>query len=181
MLKLTFRVFARHWWPVAVWLGVIRMESTDIASSSNTGDWLFDLLRLLFPHIRPWYVWQLNEILRKMGHFMGYAILSLLVFLALRNTYRDRLRPIMQRPWGIYLRDYWRSEWVVLGMMATVITASFDEMHQAFIPSRTGRWQDVVIDSSGAVAIQLMLYVYSVWKVSRQRDGAGQPALQPTR
>jgi VanZ family protein len=155
------------------------MESTDFASSGNTGDWLFEALRVFLPHLRPWYVWQLNEILRKVGHFTGYAILSVLVLLALRNTYRDRLRPVMQRPWGIYLRDYWRWEWVILGMMASVVTASFDEMHQAFIASRTGRWQDVVIDSSGAVVAQLLLYVYSVWKVSRQGDSARQRELQP--
>lgn len=181
LLKPTLRVIARNWWPAAVWLGIIRLESTDLASSTNTGGLLYTVLRFFLPRISIWSVWELNEILRKTGHFMGYAILSVLVFLALRNTYRDRLRPVMQRAWGIYLRDYWRWEWVLVGMLVTVITASFDEMHQTFIPSRTGRWQDVILDSSGAVVVQVLLYVYSLRKLSRQGDREREPELQPMR
>ena len=36
----------------------------------------------------------LNEVLRKTGHFLGYGILSVLVFLALKKTNRDRLRKL---------------------------------------------------------------------------------------
>lgn len=163
------RIIARNWWPVAFWIGVIRLESTDFASSGNTGMWLYSFLSHLFPGISFIFVFQLNEALRKCGHFGGYAILSALVFLALRNTYRDRMRPLLQRDWGIHLHDYWRWEWMLLGMMVTILTASFDEIHQTFIPSRTGRWQDVVIDSSGAFAIQVVLYIYSWWAVGRSR------------
>jgi len=181
LLKPTLRVFVRNWWPVAVWLGIIRLESTDLASSSNTSGLLYSVLRFFLPHISFWHVVELNEILRKTGHFIGYAVLSVLVFLALRNTYRDRLRPVMQRAWGICLRDYWRWEWVLLGMLVTVITASFDELHQTFIPSRTGRWQDVILDSAGAAVFQVLLYVYSLWELSRQGDREREPELQPMR
>lgn len=170
MLKPTARVLARNWWPVAVWLGIIRIESTDLASSRNTGSLLYNVLSFFYPRISPWFVWHLDGILRKSGHFVGYAILSCLVFFALRNTYRDRLRPALRRAWGIYLRDYWRWEWMSIGMLATIVTASLDEIHQTFIPSRTGRWQDVIIDSSGAAVLQVILYLYSVWAVNRERD-----------
>jgi VanZ family protein len=69
---------------------------------------------------------------------------------------------------------------MLLAMLATIVTASLDEIHQTFIPSRTGRWQDVVIDSSGAVLIQVALYAYSIWQVSRTRERSGQPELAPT-
>jgi VanZ family protein len=116
-----------------------------------------------------------------LGHLGGYAILSGLVFLALRNTYRDRVRPVVRRTWGTQLRDLWRWEWMLLGMLSTVVVASLDEIHQTFIPSRTGRWQDVVIDSSGALIMQLALYGYSVWQLNRTRERSGQPELAPTR
>ena len=32
----------------------------------------------------------MDHVMRKSGHFIGYAVLSGLTFLALRNTYRDR-------------------------------------------------------------------------------------------
>ena len=105
------------------------------------------------------FVEQLNAVLRKTGHFAGYAILSALVLFALRNTNRDRLLSLRQRSWGIYLRDYWRLEWAWLGVLLTIVTAAFDEIHQTFIPSRTGRWQDVLLDTGGAAVIQALLYL----------------------
>ena len=37
MLRPSFRILARRWWPVMLWLILIRLESTDMASSENTG------------------------------------------------------------------------------------------------------------------------------------------------
>ena len=105
--------------------------------------------------------------LRKTGHFLGYGILSVLVFLALKKTNRDRLRNLVRRPWGIYLRDLWRLEWSFIGVMAAVGMATYDEIHQTFIPSRTGRWQDVVIDTSGAIAMQLVMYLLATRKLKQ--------------
>jgi len=111
------------------------------------------------PGVSPAFIEQLNAVLRKTGHFVGYAILSALVFFALRNTARDRLQKLRQRPWGIHLRDYWRLEWAWLGVLLTIVTAAFDEIHQTFIPSRTGRWQDVILDTGGAILTQALLYL----------------------
>jgi VanZ family protein len=174
-------MMARNWWPVVVWLGIIRLESTDFGSAAHTGLWLYRFITFFAPHISFWTIWQLDNVLRKLGHLGGYAILSALVFLALRNTYRDQVRTVIRRTWGTHLRDLWRKEWMLLAMLATIVTASLDEIHQTFIPSRTGRWQDVVIDSSGAVLIQVALYAYSIWQVSRTRERSGQPELAPTR
>ena len=168
MLAPSRRSLLRNWWPVAFWLGVIRAESTDTASSANTGALLYKLMSILVPHVEPAFVELLNTVLRKTGHFLGYAMLSALVLLALRNTNRDRLRYLLRRPWGIYLRDYWRAEWALLGILLTVVTAAFDEIHQTFIPSRTGRWQDVMLDSCGAIVIQALLYLWST-RTLRQR------------
>ncbi len=81
MLKPSFRSLVRNWWMVAVWLGVIRMESTDMASAHNTSFVLYKVLSIVAPHVRVESVELLNAILRKTGHFLGYGILSALVFL----------------------------------------------------------------------------------------------------
>ncbi|HSY13639.1 MAG TPA: VanZ family protein, partial [Verrucomicrobiae bacterium] len=71
-----------------------------MASSRNTDGLLYKVISTVAPRIDPAFVELLNEILRKTGHFLGYGILSVLVFFALKNTNRDRLRRLLQRPWG---------------------------------------------------------------------------------
>jgi VanZ family protein len=152
-----------------------------MASAANTTGVLYKVILIVAPHVAPSFVSQLDEVLRKTGHFLGYGILSALVFLALRNTNRDRVRALLQRPWGIYLRDLWRLEWVFIGMLVTVVTASYDEIHQTFIPSRTGRWQDVVLDTCGAAVVQLMVYFLSAHALKLRRTVVRQPELTSTR
>jgi len=183
LLKPSFRSLAKNWWASLVWLGVIRMESTDAASSTNTFGFLWTLVSFLHLPLNGHDVNEMNAILRKAGHFMGYGILAVLVFFALRNTNRDRLFGLLPRRWGTCLHDLWRMEWVVLGLGVTVITASLDEIHQLFIPSRTGRWQDVLIDTTGAVVLQIVVYFYSLAVLSyrRRREPVAQPEFSSTR
>ena len=176
MLKPTSRSLVRNWWPVVFWLGVIRLESTDFASASNTGGLLYKLISFVWPHVDPVFVDQLDMVLRKTGHFVGYAILSALVFIALQKTNRDRFREVLRRPWGTYLRDLWRPEWCRIAILATIATAAADEIHQTFIPSRTGRWQDVVIDTCGAALIQLIIYLVATRRV--KQDGVSRPQVE---
>jgi VanZ family protein len=168
----SFRDLARHWWPVAVWLVVIRLESTDYASSNNTFGLLYRISTAIFGRIDPVVLLTFNSILRKSGHLIGYAILSWLVFLALKYTHRDRLQPVLHRRWGIFFRDYWQFDWALIAVLFTAITASLDEIHQTFIPSRTGRWQDVAIDTTGALLMQLLLYARASHSMNLQRKHA---------
>ncbi len=174
VLKPSFRLLLRNWWPVLAWLGVLRIESTDFASSAHTSGLLYAVLLHLVPQVTRQIVQELNAVLRKSGHFVGYGILGVLVFYALRNTNRDRLKQLMMRRWGFYLRDFWRSEWAALSVLVAIIAASLDEIHQSFIPSRTGVWQDVVLDTCGAVLLQVVIYVVSVRHLNRRRS-ADQP------
>lgn len=176
VLTPTPKSLLRNWWPVVLWLGVIRAESTESASASNTTQILYRVVAFLFPRVQPSLVEWLDAILRKTGHFAGYAILAALVLLALRNTNRDRLRDVLRRPWGLYLRDRWRREWALLGVLVTVVTASLDEIHQSFLPSRTGVWQDVVLDTCGAIVMVGILYLVAKHAARHQHDAA--PEIQ---
>lgn len=177
-MKTTLRILARNWWPVIVWLGVIRLESTGYASSQNTFLLLYRVLSFVFGRVDARLVLELDHILRKSGHFIGYAILSGLTFLALKNTHRDRLRPVLQRPWGSRLSDCWRLQWSILAVLLTAVTASMDEIHQTYLPFRTGRWQDVIIDTSGAVALQVVIYLFCHFNFANR--GGEEQASPPT-
>jgi VanZ family protein len=49
-----------------------------------------------------------------------------------------------------------------MAILGTALVASLDEWHQSFIPSRTGRWQDVVLDSCAGIAAQILIFLW--WK-----------------
>ena len=168
-------MIARNWWPVAVWLFIIRLESTGYGSAQNTFRLLYRTLSLLFGRVSPQFVFELDNVLRKSGHFIGYAILSGLTFLALRNTYRDCINASSPRPWGQSLGDFWQLKWSLIAVLLTVVTASMDEIHQTFLPFRTGRWQDVVLDTSGAFALQLIIYLACQWHFSLRGPGSFPP------
>jgi VanZ family protein len=168
----SFRSLFHNWWPVAVWLVVIRLESTDYASSTTTLGVLYRITVAIFGPINPTFLLTINAILRKSGHFIGYAILSWLVFLALKYTHRDRLRPLLQRGWGTFFRDLWQLDWALIAVVFTLVTATFDEIHQSFLPSRTGAWQDVALDTAGAVIAQLLLYSRASHAMSLERHRA---------
>ena len=182
MLRPSLKLLVRNWWPVALWLAIIRLESTDYASAGNTFGLLYRAWVLIFGRVDPRLVLLVNEIVRKSGHFIGYAILSMLVFLALKHTHRDRLQPLLQRTWGTFFRDLWQFDWALIAVLFALITASLDEIHQSFLPSRSGRWQDVAIDTSGAVLAQLLLYARATYAMNRQRRSTVEaPELTLTR
>ena len=152
-----------------MWLAIIRLESTDYASSGNTFSLLYKICVMIFGRVDPRLLVLMNEVLRKSGHFIGYAVLSLLVFLALKHSHRDRLKPLLHRSWGAFFRDTWQFDWAVIAVLFALMTAALDEIHQSFLPSRTGRWQDVAIDTSGAIMMQLLLYARAAHAMGRQR------------
>jgi len=170
------RIIARNWWPVVVWLGIIRVESTGYASAQNTYLLLYRVLSFFYAQIDVRLVWELDHILRKSGHFIGYAILSGLTFLALRNTCRDRVTGSSLRPWGQFFGDFWRLEWSSIAILLTIVTASMDEIHQTFLPFRTGRWQDVLLDTSGAFLLQLIIYLACQLRFSFRGPGNFPPS-----
>ncbi len=174
-------MLVRRWWPVAIWLVVLRLESTDYASSTNTFGLMYRIATAVFGPVNPEVLLALNGVLRKSGHFLGYAILSLLVFRALKYTQHDRLRLVLQRRWGLFMRDLWRWDWAWIAVMFTLVAAALDELHQATIPSRTGSWHDVALDTAGAIAMQFVLYARASHTMNLQRKpsaSAHSPSLR---
>jgi len=140
----------KAWIAAVLWLIVIAIESTAYLSAENTGRILYPLFHLLFgldyASFEPWHVF-----IRKSGHVFGYGLLSILLFRAWRETL-----PAVDS-------DKWDLRWAALAVLGTAIVASLDEWHQTFIPSRTGRWQDVVLDTSAGIAAQVLLFLWRVY------------------
>jgi VanZ family protein len=152
----------KQWIPALIWIGVICVESTDMMSSEHTGDLLNAFLTRVLGQVDIFVLLLWNHYLRKLGHVVGYAILSWLLFRAWRAT--------LPSPIG----QLWALAWVRLAFWMTVVVASLDEFHQSFIPSRTGRWQDVVLDSTAAAGMQLLLFLLLRNKTRQQ------PATEPS-
>jgi VanZ family protein len=136
----------KEWIPAGIWLAVIALESTGLASAGNTSWILYPLFHFLtgVDHERFFY-W--NHVMRKMGHFVGYGLLSFFLFRAWRAT----LPAIGKYNWAL--------RWARTSFLMTVLVATLDEWHQSYLPSRTGRWQDVVLDSSAALCVQIVIWI----------------------
>jgi VanZ family protein len=151
--------FWKAWIAAILWLVVIAIESTAMLSASNTSRILFPLLHSLFDinwvRFEVWHFY-----IRKSGHVVGYGILSILAFRAWRETFPA---------WG---NPPWTLRWASIAVLMTAFVASLDEWHQSFIPSRTGRWQDVVLDTCAGIAAQILLVLW--WKIVKnpRKDAA---------
>lgn len=133
------------WLPSVVWLAVIVAESTNFGSSEHTNRILYPIFHYLFA-IGPQRFAVLHVILRKCGHFVGYATLSILLFRSWRGTFPR-------------LSTRWCSQWAVLAFVCSALVAALDEFHQTFLPSRTGMFRDVILDSSAALIAQFLLFM----------------------
>jgi VanZ family protein len=145
-------------------LCVIALESTDLFSSAHTGSLLSGILRRF--HVSEANLPFVNHAIRKIGHCVGYGFLSFLIFRAFRGTYRffaqgyegwisSRITP------GQSINIFsvlWQPYWAALALIFTFIVAAFDEVHQMRIPSRTGTWWDVALDTSAALVVQILIY-----------------------
>lgn len=133
-----------NWLPAAFAVAVIAVESTAMFSAANTSRWLLPIWIHLFGPISPerWDI--IHHYIRKTGHFVGYGMVSLSFFYGWVKTLHRS---------GFALRVRSAS----YAIACTVVVASYDEIHQTFLPGRTGRAFDVGIDTCGAITMQLLI------------------------
>ena len=133
------------WVAAGLWLGLIAIESTTYLSSEYTGRFLYPILHyLLGLDWKQFVVW--HHYIRKCGHFVGYFVLSLLLFRAWKAT--------------LSLPVLWALRWSGIAFLMSAVVACLDEWHQTFLPSRTGAISDVVLDSSAALAAQIAIFLF---------------------
>ena len=124
----------RAWIAVAVWAGLISVFSSGLFSGSHTGGVLLPVLRALFPGASSEVLALLHASIRKMAHFVEYLVLGVLLVRALRQE-------------GLRGREL-----ATVAICLGIGYAALDELHQAFVPSRTSSPRDVAVDGIGIVA-----------------------------
>ena len=158
--RVTARWWLAAWIPVAIALCVIAIESTGTFSSENTSSWLRPVFEKAFGNWTD-AGWDLfHHYLRKTGHFVGYGTVG---FTFLRAWLLTRGRR------GIATLLAWRTECTVLAILSTAIVASCDEVHQTFLAGRTGTPVDVLLDTSGACTLCLIVWL-TRWRTRHREE-----------
>lgn len=100
-----------------------------------------------------------SALLHRLAHVVAYAVLAVLVRIAVEG---------LPAP-----------AWLALGV--TVAYGVSDEVHQSFVPGRTGTLRDVMLDSvAGAAALLLVARGRRfATRAQRQRAAPGDPAPRP--
>ena len=147
------RRFLLVWTPALIGVAVIAAESQPLFSAANTSSWLRPIWEHLFGHIstRAWEAF--HHHLRKTGHFTGYGTLCVLFLRGWLLTFA-RNAALRTRTWR------WLS-WIC-AVASTFLVASGDELHQSFLPSRTGLFSDVIIDTCGGITITGLVLLVSL-------------------
>lgn len=137
--------FLRNWGPALAWAALISYFSTDLFSWEHTSRIIIPLLAWLFPSATPETLIAAHFYIRKSAHFWEFFALSLLVLRGIRAGSRG-----------------WRWSWALMALAAAAAYAGLDELHQAFVPSRTGSIFDVMLDSSGAAVAQAIAAAWAL-------------------
>ena len=143
----------RAWWPALVWAAAISSFSTGAFTTEHTSRFIVPLLHWLLPHATPETLSTLHHVIRKCGHVTEYFILSLLLLRGFRAG---------QREFGL------RLALIVILMVAAY--AALDEFHQSFVPGRGAAVSDVLLDTAGGAAAQIVVGLSLLWGRSRGRD-----------
>ena len=130
--------------PLLLWTGVILFASTDGFSAGSTSKIIRPLLFWLFPEITETQLGTVHLWTRKTAHFVEYAILAFLAHRAFIRSTRELLK----------------SHWFAWSLIFVVMIAVIDELHQSFVPERTGSIYDSGIDIAGGLTVLLVCWIY---------------------
>ena len=121
---------------VFLWMAVIFYLSGQVAADSknlSTGitQWIMNIVDEVV-----WFsidIESFHHIIRKNAHFIAYLLLGVALIHAMKRS-------------GVYgFRGY------AIALFICIVYAISDEIHQLFVPGRSGELRDVFIDSTGAI------------------------------
>jgi VanZ family protein len=128
------------WTAVAAWMGVVLTASGESFSASHTLTWVSWSAQIVWGEVARPDLDMMNLIVRKLAHFVEYAILGWLSFRAARLT-----------------RPTWpAAAWAVVALSTALACAVVDETHQSFEPTRTSSPRDVALDTFGGTSAAVL-------------------------
>ncbi len=126
-------------------LFIFTMSSFGSDSSNAQSSQIIQVLHQVFPNLSSRTsgldASVLTFIVRKTAHFTEYAILGILFYFFYRQTLPQKN--------GLQL--------FVLAILSSFLYACTDEIHQLFVPGRSGQFTDVLVDTLGAFCGCLLL------------------------
>ena len=144
---------------LVLWMGFIfSMSCENAEESSNTSGQTIKVVLSTVPEfekqpeeVKVNIIEELQFIVRKSAHFIGYMILGILASCLILY-------------YGNINKKY------LLAFLICVIYAISDEIHQLFVPGRAGQVRDVLIDSAGSLLgiIIVMAFVKILIKFNKK-------------
>ncbi len=127
----------KYFIPAIIWMiFIFIMSHTNGNESSNQSNFIVKIV-LEFININHE---TLSFMIRKIAHMSEYAILLLFIYYGLYKTITYKYQ-------------------LLISLLITFIYACSDEFHQLFIPGRSGQFIDILIDTSGALIMLLIIYL----------------------
>jgi VanZ family protein len=133
-----------YWFPAVCVAILISVFSTHYFSGEHTAQLIIPILRRFFPSASLHTLHLLHFGIRKAAHITEFGIFSIAVFHGVRGE-----------------RHGWRPQWALITLLIAMSYAGLDEWHQSFVPMREARFRDVLIDSTGALLAQLLVWGYA--------------------
>jgi VanZ family protein len=133
----------RDWWPALLWAGFIFFLSTDTFSADHTAWLLEPVVRWLFPSLSPDQFALVHHYIRKSAHFSEYFVFALFLYRGVRSS-----------------RKGWRWSWGLTALFIAAAYSTLDEIHQAFVFTRTASPYDSLLDSAGAFVAIAVLWLW---------------------
>ena len=134
-MKKTFK-----WCLVIGWMVVIFIYSSQPAVISNEKSrFVITIFKYIWLNLDSLLGELSDFIVRKLGHFTEYAILYLLLYNAMKESFKSKTT-------------------LIVSLVILFFYASSDEIHQYFVPGRACRIQDVLIDTCGGTLTMGIIY-----------------------
>jgi VanZ family protein len=118
-------------------------------SAEHTASVFEPLLRWLMPWLSEHQFRSIHSIIRKGAHFSEYFVFSMLLYRGVSGG-----------------RKGWRWSWGLAALFCSAGYSVMDEIHQAFVASRTASAYDSLLDSAGAFAAFALLWLWFRWRRS---------------
>lgn len=158
------RIWLMRFLAVSWMIMIFGFSATEGNESSETSHWVGRAIgRVFVSGFSEMSVEEQNEWadridypIRKAAHASEYAVLAILIFFALEETFADK---------GKYLR-------YLTSLLLTALYAGSDEFHQLFVPGRAGTLFDVGVDTMGATVGLFILWLIRRWILRRREKKA---------
>jgi VanZ family protein len=149
------------WWAATIAWTITIFELSTATYGVSLSAWLLsEILRILRIQISAATFHTMHFLFRKLAHLTEYGIYAVLLYGSF-GAGRD-------------FRWLWRRATICAAIAGGY--ALTDELHQLFVPGRTGTLHDSALDACGAILALAGLYVYNVVSQAKARRSAASVA-----